>query len=95
MKEPKLPPDTEQYYYSAEAIYDHYKTVKVIDRCECCNHKIGEHTFEKGVKIIGWKVKRYKKDVWWSINKATKKIVEDNVFKVSPILDMLKGKKEK
>lgn len=93
MKKPELPPETEHYYYSLEPVYDHYKTVKVIDRCDCCGHKTGEHTYEKGVKIIGWEVVKNKKDIQYHMMKAMYPIVEKQIFEESVLLTHLKGKK--
>jgi len=77
MKKPILPKDTNTHYYYPEPVYDHYKKVKIIDRCECCGHKIGEHFEERGVKVIGWKIKKARKDMHylmgkWMIEKLVK-----------------------
>lgn len=70
LKKPVLPDDTNTHYFYLEPVYDHYKKVKVIDRCECCNHKTGEHFEEKGIKVIDYKVNKAKKDSVYYLNKT-------------------------
>ncbi len=69
VKAPKLPEDTKTHYFVAEPIFDHYREVTVIDRCECCDHKTGSHKEKRGVKITGYKVKKYKKDALYYMRK--------------------------
>lgn len=70
IKKPKLPPDTDSHHFYLEPVYDHYKKVKVIDRCEHCDHKIGEHFEERGVKLLRYEVKRAKKDIHYHMRKV-------------------------
>lgn len=70
---PKLPPETDTHYFRAEPVYHHYRTVTVIDRCECCDHKIGSHKEKRGVRIVSYKIKKYKKDAFYYMAKLVEK----------------------
>ncbi len=93
MKKPKLPPETDHYYYYLNPIYDHYKIVKVIERCECCGHKTGVRLEYRGVKVIKWEVKRGVKDLAWHTNKFMTKKMVDEMLHPSPLLERLLNKK--
>lgn len=86
MTKPPLPPETDTHYFYLEPVYDRYKKVKVIDRCECCDHKIGEHFEQRGVKLIKWKVKKAKKDIHYYLNKTM------NDYYAPKIIDSILGK---
>lgn len=66
---PELPPDTETHYFYHEPVYKRMKKVKVIDRCECCDHKTGEHYEERGVGLIAWKVVKKEKDITYHLRR--------------------------
>lgn len=87
MKKPELPKNTDSYYYQLEPVYDHYKKVRVIDRCECCDHKTGEHLEKRGVKVVGWKVKKYKKDWLWTMGRFYEKQIEDFILSPNPLVE--------
>lgn len=93
MKKPELPKDTDTYYYHLEPVYDHYKKVKVIDRCECCDHKIGEHLEERGIKIIEWKIVKAKKDMMWAMRQRCQEALENYILKPNPIVENLLKRK--
>lgn len=94
MKKPKLPKDTKNYYYYLEPIYDHYRDVKVIDRCQECNHKIGEHIEKRGVKVIGYKIVKAKKDWLYAMRKLQEKRMESAMRFWEGNWDLFNGKKK-
>ena len=92
IQKPELPKDTDTHYFYHSPIYDHYKKVKVIERCECCDHKTGEHFEKRGVKVIKWEIKKGKKDMQYHLNQMWYEQMMRRV-KVPSLLDNIKGKK--
>lgn len=83
---PKQIPPTKHYYFTWEPVYERYREVKVIDRCDCCDHKIGSHIEKRGVKLIGWKSVRRKKNMFYGLNKVMEEKILDQIFTPSPIV---------
>lgn len=93
MKKPDLPKDTKTHYYVAEPVYDRYKTVKVTDRCYDCGHKIGSHNETRGVKIVGYEIKKYKKDIWYHMIKANERYMAKSLKNEINNFNLFTGKK--
>jgi len=92
MKKPTLPPETDAHYYTIEPVYDHYKTVRVADYCEHCSQKTGYHEEQRGVKIVGYKVNKNKKDVNWHTQQFMLGQVVGSMMTSSPFVEMMKRK---
>jgi len=93
MKKPELPKDTDDHHFYLLPVYDHYKKVKIIDRCECCNKKTGEHFEERGVKIVGYKVGSVKKDLNYHLERRYAKRATGTIFEEPLLINRIKGKK--
>lgn len=94
IKKPKLPKETDSHYYTLEPIYDHYKTVRVANYCECCGQKTGYHKEQRGVKIVLYKIHKHKKDAWYYTEQLMLKQIADNIATSSPIVEMIMNRKK-
>lgn len=86
---PDIPQETKDFYFTREPIYDHYKTVKVKDYCDCCGHYTGFHEEQRGVKLLGYNIIKKKKDTSYLINKLWMPKVVENIMEPSPMIERI------
>lgn len=72
--------ETEKYYFIDEPVYRKYKTVKEKTYCEECGQVNGTIEREVGVGLKGFIKKKYKKNVFYYMNKYYEKSFKDNLL---------------
>lgn len=93
-------PETEHYYYEDVPVYERYETVREPRYCETCGQEDGYNEHDKGVNLLGYKKRKFKKDGWYYLNRNMAALVEDTLtdsLSTSPLFSKMSwnGKKIK
>ena len=55
----------------------------MLDRCDECGHKTGEHFEDRGVHILRYEIKKLKKDIYWTLSKMYEKRLMEEISRPS------------
>ncbi len=73
---PQKYPETKEYYYVDVPVYERWEKVMEPDYCDSCGQETGEYETLKGVNLLGYEKKKFKKDSIYFMNKILEKNIK-------------------